>query len=810
MEALAAVSLAGNILQFVGTVTRLISSSRQIADLGNSETNIELEMLTRELKQLIVRVTPPPTKSDLLLSVEDQSLRALACHCTAVAEELLGVLRSLAVSERPGVFESFYQALRSEWNKERVEDLQARVDRISRAIDSHLAVYDRRRVLDRLDRLVEENRRLDAHRAGEIHELRRQFEHQFNRLADNSWSRDSRTKTETSTFLLGAASEGLQYSAEQIILEHLRFHALEERAASIATPHADTFGWLFGRPSQQSPANFERWLRSEDGDLYWISGKPGSGKSTLMKHLGAHPLTTAGLDVWACGQHLVRADYFFWSAGSGAYRNSQQELLRSILYQILRQHPELLCKVYPNLLGISETTAGPHDLQSSPTILNMILTKEALLNALHKIYVNLIGSEARFCFFIDGLDEYHGQTAEIIELIGLLRALPNVKLCVSSRPWNEFEQAFGHDGATKLYLHDYNQPDIAAYVRATFAHDANFQELEDKETQGAALIQEIVDAANGVFLWVYLVTRSFQDGLTNGDRLADLRRRLRAIPTNLPEYYERIMVSDVSPFYRAQCAQFFATALEWRGRPSLIAFWFIGEVDEDSEYPFKLDAQPLTLDQVEKRLQDMRKRLNARCKGLLEVQNVDENTGHGRQPFHRFFNQTVRFLHRSVRDFLLRPETQGILQSWTALDFNPHEMICKALLAQIKTAPEGPLYSGGGGPIFKLHAVMTMHVEVLLSEPRCFNYHIKYRALPTTANTDNDQKHSIARNFESASNATPGPQSLCSKSKTGDEQRAPQVPPNHVVVRQTASTRQQMKILVKRWFSRPSTSSSNT
>jgi energy-coupling factor transporter ATP-binding protein EcfA2 len=800
-------------------------------------------MLTQELKQLVVHVTPPPTTSDLLLSSEDQSLRTLASQCTAVADELLGVLRSLAVSGQPSVFKSLYQALRSEWQKERVEELQARIDRISRAIDSHLAAYDRRRVLDRLDGLAKENERLDAHRADEIRELRRHFESQFNRLADNSWSRDSQMKTETLTFLLSASNEGLQYSAEQVVLEHLRFHALEERARTIATPHADSFGWLFGSPSQKSPASFERWLGSEDGDLYWISGKPGSGKSTLMKHLSTHPLTTAGLNVWAQGQHLVRANYFFWNAGSGALQNSQQELLRSILYQIFRQHPELLCKVYPELSVISRTAASPQDLQSSSAIFNMILTKEALLDALHKIYINLIGSEARFCFFIDGLDEYHGQPAEIIELIGLLRALPKIKLCVSSRPWNEFEQAFGHDGTTKLYLHDYNQPDITAYVQTTFARDPNFQEFEDKETQGAALIQEIVNAANGVFLWVYLVTRSFQEGLTNGDRLADLRRRLHTIPTNLPEYYERIMVSDVSPFYRAQCAQFFAAALEWRGRPSLIAFWFIGEVDEDSEYPFKLDAVPLTLDQVERRLRDTRKRLNARCKGLLEVQDVNENTEHEPRPFGGFFNQTVGFLHRTVRDFLLQPKTQGVLQSWTAPDFNTHEMICKALLAQIKTAPEGSSSSAvGGGPIFKLHAAMTMHKEALLSEPRyhdlCatldnqFNLliyirarspmaHISGTTLGTTAkgqpddltkdnaqppetDADDDQKHSTIRNSESARYVGPDPQSLCSTNTAGDEQHAPQVSSNQTDVRQTASTRQQMKLSIKQWFSRPS------
>ena len=41
------------------------------------------------------------------------------------------------------------------------------------------------------------------------------------------------------------------------------------------------------------------------------------------------------------------------------------------------------------------------------------------------------------------------------------------------------------------------------------------------------LIEEIVFLARGVFLWVFLVTRSLRWGLTNADDMVDLRARLR-------------------------------------------------------------------------------------------------------------------------------------------------------------------------------------------------------------------------------------------------------------------------------------------
>ena len=49
------------------------------------------------------------------------------------------------------------------------------------------------------------------------------------------------------------------------------------------------------------------------------------------------------------------------------------------------------------------------------------------------------------CLFIDGLDEYVGDHVELIEIIRDLSDTKNIKLCVSSRPWPCFEDAFGKD-----------------------------------------------------------------------------------------------------------------------------------------------------------------------------------------------------------------------------------------------------------------------------------------------------------------------------------------------------------------------------
>jgi ABC-type thiamine transport system ATPase subunit len=53
---------------------------------------------------------------------------------------------------------------------------------------------------------------------------------------------------------------------------------MDNREERILEAHEKTFRWIF----KDSP--FKHWLESKTGsNLFWISGKAGSGKSTLMK-----------------------------------------------------------------------------------------------------------------------------------------------------------------------------------------------------------------------------------------------------------------------------------------------------------------------------------------------------------------------------------------------------------------------------------------------------------------------------------------------------------------------------------------------
>ena len=95
-------------------------------------------------------------------------------------------------------------------------------------------------------------------------------------------------------------------------------------------------------PHKQSPRwdDFASWLRSGQA-VYWINGKAGSGKSTLLNHICTHSRTLELLRKWGANRRLITPTFFFWNAGS-RLQKSIDGLLRSLVYQMLKECPELI------------------------------------------------------------------------------------------------------------------------------------------------------------------------------------------------------------------------------------------------------------------------------------------------------------------------------------------------------------------------------------------------------------------------------------------------------------------------------------
>jgi len=518
-----------------------------------------------------------------------------------------------------------------------------------------------------------------------------------------------------------ASVKGKESSASTSILNSLCFKSMNVRHSQITEAHRATFDWILDPP--ELPANdpryhikFKQWLQSGTG-IYWISGKPGSGKSTLMKYLYDQERTKTLLREWSKTTTLVLAGHFFWNSGT-YMQKSQQGLLQSLLYEILAQHPDIVRAVSPN-----KWSAALSDPQT---------THEWTLSDLFQAFSNLVSQEmcrAHFCFFIDGLDEYDGDHFDIIEAIELLASSQNVKICVSSRPWNVFENAFGRHLWKKLYLQELTRTDIEKYVQNKLTDHAAFAMYSLEDPKANELVQEVVDKAQGVFLWVFLACRDLKQGLTNEDPIEVLQARLRRMPSELEPFFTH-MLEKIDEIYLEKMSCFFQIALISSGPLPVLVYSFIDE--SDWAFALKLDVMPLTRKELEYRTKKLTRRINSRCQGLLEVsrdprdmkpwlqrakalggfffdvskfrnsaENFDKSDdSEGKEGEEEedevkgSENKTkpqvnpglqVDFLHRTVRDYLKTKEMHEILKQHTPKGFNPHSALCRAFLAQIKT-----------------------------------------------------------------------------------------------------------------------------
>ncbi|KAK0711806.1 hypothetical protein B0H67DRAFT_301250 [Lasiosphaeris hirsuta] len=108
------------------------------------------------------------------------------------------------------------------------------------------------------------------------------------------------------------------------------------------------------------------------------------------------------------------------------------------------------------------------------------------------------------------------------------------------------------------------------------------------------LIQEIVTRAEGVFLWVHLVSRTLRIGvLEHGDSIDMLRRKLKHLPSELGEFF-RHMLDSIDPIYQKEAYRTLAVTLRLvdseRGGWPLFFLWLALPV---SKKPRVCSASPM-------------------------------------------------------------------------------------------------------------------------------------------------------------------------------------------------------------------------
>ncbi|KAG8166108.1 hypothetical protein KVR01_004660 [Diaporthe batatas] len=491
-------------------------------------------------------------------------------------------------------------------------------------------------------------------------------------------------------------SPGRRQTMKQRLLENLSYSDMAFRENSVVTASETTFQWIFEREKQADRpwASFCEWLEVPDKQLYWITGKPGSGKSTLMKFISQPPADVVNiyrehpansprclsfLKRWAGSQPLIIASYYFWAIGSPMQR-SKEGMLRSLLHSLLHQvDPEVIATMMP--LTWEALYLFDEDLQ--------LYTEDSLKKLLSSAF-GCICPSTKICLFIDGLDEFEGQHESLVlYLRDSLKAYP-IKLCVSSRQWQVFEDAF-HD-TPSLRLQDLTLPDMMEYVRSELYVGPAFAQLRERDPDFCdKLNEDVALRANGVFLWLTLVVKSLRKGITAGDRISDLQVRLDQLPQDLEALFERIL-DELDTEYLDHAIRYFRLMEARReiGLPNIMVFSYADE--EDEMFGINCPVSPLEWKTFEGRRDYLKRRLNSHCMGLLEISTESEQGSIlGRNAFLHASASRVNYLHRTFGEYIARDEVRERLNRSGGRGFDlyddPHLRLCSAELAFYKSSP---------------------------------------------------------------------------------------------------------------------------
>ncbi|UKZ53334.1 hypothetical protein TrVGV298_007126 [Trichoderma virens] len=397
----------------------------------------------------------------------------------------------------------------------------------------------------------------------------------------------------------------------EAVLGSLTFEQINSRHATIKTQHSKTCQWLLGHPK------YVEWLESihfaSHHGFLWINGKPGAGKSTLMKFA-----YTYMKNKWKATTDAAVISFFFNARGVHLER-STEGMYRSLLFQVIQKFPDVLHD-------------SDHVFQARH---NQATWDIETLQALFTHAVTRLGQRQITCF-IDALDECDisevENMVECFEDLGDQAAESQTKIyiCFSSRHYPHIEIRNG----LKLTLED--QPghgeDLVKYVRS------KLRAGNSKASQEVSA--EILERASGVFLWVVLVVDILNREFRNG-RMWAVKRRLRELPDGLSNLFKDILCRD------NQNMDDLLLCIQWilyAARPLTCEeyyFALVSGLDPSPENLVRCDRESTTTG-------DMELYLLSSSKGLAELVKSKK--------------RTVQFIHESVRDFLIKDN--GIRQLW--------------------------------------------------------------------------------------------------------------------------------------------------
>jgi hypothetical protein len=510
------------------------------------------------------------------------------------------------------------------------------------------------------------------------------------------------------------------------LLRSLKFDRMNERRNQIKSAHPSTCTWMLRDGSEDARPDsttimsddesntrwkyshkntkssnrvlpwdsFSDWLRSTE-TVYWISGKPGSGKTTIMNYILAQSQTREYLNLWKSDSTVV--SHYLWRPGT-TMQQSIKGLLCSLLHQLLLE----------DIAAVETMLRGNEEIKYKDTDTDW--SEEELQKHLEDVASHY---SRPIAIFLDGLDEVLSKDGvqRLLRIVERLKDLNEstgkIKICLASRPEPLLSKLLG--GYPKLRLEHLNHLDPLKYaedqicipddysinMNANFVlHHGNItfsqRRLPSRYELRDWLVSSLVTKAEGVFLWLCLTTTTLKKALNEGETVEDLKHRIDNLPGDLVDLYADMWVraNNDSVFHRRRAASYLQLALAGTGDIHTIQYPLnpfvmmtattpkIANLISRSDSSQRNSAVPL-IESLVDACETTRRDAISRCAGLLACPTPMEDgedyrspvfTWHGEEydriiPY-ASYRPRYSFLHRTARDFLEDTEAGRKILSW--------------------------------------------------------------------------------------------------------------------------------------------------
>ncbi|KAH0563355.1 hypothetical protein GP486_002074 [Trichoglossum hirsutum] len=364
---------------------------------------------------------------------------------------------------------------------------------------------------------------------------------------------------------------------------------------------------------------YKNWKSSDESDLLWVRGKPGSGKSVLA----AVTITDLRLEV----EPETALGYAFCRRGDESFQDPTK--IFGALAKQVSEHKSAIDPVLEMECRASHSSTSPSQ------------------RAIRLVMASAVKQFRQIFLVVDALDECkdNDQLAQDLRDLVENKGLPPVKVIVFSRHEYNLEECFRPYKQIEPDL-GANEEDLKAYIYSLFPDDSQ------KKSVNAEIRDECIAKADGMFLWVKLLAQNLRKPLRSKEKL----KKIKEIPPGLDSIYDRIL-KDI-------CNQ----DEDIRATAFLVLLWVIHAwrpLDRDEMLDAVADYSETT------RLKDASKHDNAEhlvamCANLVFIDKDGQ----------------FRLCHESVRGHLekLTPDPTQPLSEFHQQMLNAHERLAKICL----------------------------------------------------------------------------------------------------------------------------------